>query len=100
MSIARAPIKQGPEIKRERFFRQTRIKKVFESVKDKSLEYAAAFCLATTAIGELIGRDYSIKWYLLTSAFYALILVAKVLELKPKDNIIIDGKPTDQQPPK
>lgn len=53
--------------------------------KSGPLDFIAVFCFITTAIGELIGREYGIDWYVILFILL-IILFIKEANLLTKEN--------------
>jgi len=76
-------INNNPEYAKEKFTSRTHFKKVIaDSVKKISLD-VINFCLLVsvliTGIGELIGRSFSIQWYILILLLIIIYSVDKKL---------------------
>ena len=53
--------------------------------KSGPLDFIAVFCFITTAIGELIGREYGVDWYVILFILL-IILFIKEANLLTKEN--------------
>ena len=58
-----------------------------QSIKKDALEFILVFSFATTAIGELFGRNYENKWYLLLIVILTAYLIKGfIVKSNPIDN--------------
>jgi len=92
MSISTGPQKIE-EFKREKFFKKSSIQRIVEGIKGKTtniLDTILLIAISLTAIGELFGRNYGLKWYILVG----IILIAVIADyfihnLYPVENVMI-----------
>jgi len=63
------------------------ISKTLKSVAGKPLELILIFSVITTAIGELFGRDYGMKWYTLIGVILLIYVVKDIIDPMLKKEI-------------
>lgn len=59
--------------------------------KSGSLDFIAMFCFITTAIGELIGREYGTDWYVILFILLITLFIKEIKLINKKE-----GKQNDE----
>ena len=66
-------------------------KGISKVAKSGSLDFIAVFCFITTAIGELIGREYGMDWYVILFILLIILFIKEANLINKKE-----GKQNDK----
>jgi len=65
------------------------ISKTLKALSGRALEVILVFSFISTAIGELFGRAYGLKWYILLAVILVAYVIKETIALKPEDELKI-----------
>lgn len=61
------------------------VSKALKALSGKALELILVFSFLSTAIGELFGRAYGLKWYILLFIILVVYILERIFIIKPEE---------------